>query len=182
MKLCRLVDDGTLWLKAIADSTPVEQLVPEAVNSFVPSPKDKYWLSLYGVENETDLELVAAALRYNQGDIKACHFVAVEQSALVSAKLEVKKTDGLTYHPNINSMHYELHVPSTDALMRTLKIFASGTCIRIEQPTVKARLGKSAADDEINFEAVLEKINGNVATRTLELVKDKHLTLSPGGV
>jgi hypothetical protein len=184
MRLYRLVDDGGVWLKAreLAQQS-AESIMPQVVQSFVPSAKDDGWLSLFSIETAEDAEMIAAALRYNEGTISACHFAGVEFDRLNAIAVDWKQTPGQTYHDAANARHYEIHVPDLKALFDVISLFAAGDYIRVEQPKVLSTLQASAANDQIDLDALTKpaKINGNVATRTLELVKTKHLILKAAG-
>jgi hypothetical protein len=179
MLLYRLVPEGGLWLRAMARAeADVESVIPEVVPFFVPNTEDKGWLSVYAIDNAAEADFVAAALRYNQGDIVACHFAGVDSDQLDAANIAWKQTAGQTYHPVANNRHHEINIPDIHTLFELMKLFARGTYFTVEQPRVLSALEGSAAAGDIDFDGVLRnKINGKVATRTLELVRSKHLTL-----
>mgnify|MGYP003626908669 CR=1 FL=1 len=182
MLLARLVNDGSTWFEAVADpNVNGFNLKPEALSSFIPSPKDNGWLSLYVIDEIDDEELIAAALAYNRGTIEASHFVAADSSLLEAKGLKIQKTIGETFHSGVNNKHYELHIPDAETLLKAVEIFVAGEYRPVENSRVRERLGQSAVNDNIDFSLVLaNKINGNVATRTLEMVKEKYLKLNPG--
>ncbi|MFC3795348.1 hypothetical protein [Sphingobium agri] len=178
----RLVEEGGAWLKAkLAAEESLDKIAPQVISAFVPSAADKEWLSLYAIADEAEAELLAAALRYNQGNIVACHFATADTSHLEALGIAIRKTAGTTYHPWANDRHYEIHIPDLGGLTRALQAFAAGPYFRVEQPTVLTCLQTSAVEGKIDIDALVEptKINGQVATRTMELVKTSHLQLSP---
>jgi hypothetical protein len=182
MRLARLVDDGGLWVKCRdAAKDGFEQAPPQSILSFIPSPKDEGWLSLFRVNDDDEAEFVAAAIRYNQGEILACHMAIAHSEKLQELGLKIRKSPGKTYHAEVNDIHYEVNVASIDDLNKIAGAFLAGEYSRIETPRVLQSLQVTAKAEKIDFSAIVEStsINGKVATRTLELVKSKHLAIAP---
>ena len=180
MRFARLVEQGALWFGIIADEkSDAPTLHPDSLLSFIPSQNDKGWLSLYAINDDTELDLVAAALKYNQGSIAACHFVYVPEELFTDHGLEWRRSLGETFHPSVNEKHIEVNIPYLTTLVKVVGLFASGEYYLVEKPVVQDCLGQSAEQNAIDLKGILKKINGSVATRTLELVQGQHLTLAP---
>lgn len=180
MLLGRLVEDGTFWSRLTGGSAPaIKAIDHRALDALTPSKDDKGWLSLYALGDPAENELVAAAITYNKGKITACHFVGVEDSAIEAVGLNIRKTPGLTFHPDVNDRHFEIEIPDVGSLLTALELFASGAYERVEQNRVLIGLQTSAVNDNIDLAAVVDKNHGAVATRTLDLVKSEHLSLGP---
>lgn len=154
-------------------------VLPQSFSEFIPSPKDQGSLSLFQVTDESDAAVVAAAIRFNQGTISACHMAVADVGSLEAQGLRIKKNSGGTYHPAVNDLHYEVEITSIADLNKVVQVFLEGDYYRIEQPRVHETLQDTAKTGKIDLESVVDKINGSVATRTLELVKSKHLAICP---
>lgn len=183
MLLGRSLDDKSTWLNALSKANGDPQAIaPEAFRSFIPTDKDKSFLSVYAMESLEDATLVASAFRFNMGDISsACHFAVVEMSQLTDLGILVQKSEGATYHPFVNDRHYEVQITSISTLIAVVSQFSIGRVFTVEKAQIKAGLEKSAANDQIDLDKLSVKPGGNVAVRTLELVNSKHLRLLAGG-
>lgn len=181
MLLGRWVSQRKCWFDSLANqSSSVSALKPESLSDFIPSQDDKGWLSVYEMNEEGDEELIAAALAYNMGMIEAFHFVVADSSMLEEAGVAIKQTDGLTFHPNVNKKHFEIEILDTETLLKVVEAFQAGQYRPVENPVVRKKLGESAMNDNIDFDEVCKKkVDGKVAVRTLELVRDKYLKIGP---
>ena len=182
MRLARLLDDSSKWLRCMdAAKAGYGVAPPQSISAFVPSPKDNGWLSLFRVNDNDEAAVVAAAIRFNQGEILACPMAIADSEHLKSLGLSIRQSPGKTYHADVNDIHFEVEIANIDDLNKVVGAFLAGEFHRVEQPEVMRRLQGTAQSAKIDFDAVVgqTKISGSVATRTLELVKSKHLAISP---
>lgn len=150
------------------------------MSSFIPSLKDEEWLSLFEITEPNGEELVAAALTFNKGAAPvAQYFLVVDREDLERVGLTIRKSDGKTFHPSVNDRHYEVNLPDLLSVTTALEVFMEGDYRPVEKATVWAALGQSASNDNIDFALVMSRLNGNVSQRSMELVKDKYLAISP---
>jgi len=145
------------FVRAVAESSAViaaceqwekrgdEGLVPvDALREFIPSAKDKGWLSVFEVAELADARQVAAASTVHRGQRSKQRrvFLAAEVERFKDLGLQVRANAGAFSCPTVDGWHREIEISTYDDAVRLARLFLNGE-IQVCEPK---DVGNAATD------------------------------------
>jgi hypothetical protein len=167
------------WAKALTrrkDDTPTPAF---ALLDFTPTRRENGTLSFYWLEDVDESDLLASAFWLTQKD--SFDLVGLDRDVFEGLGLEIKATDGHTFHPSVNPHHFDVLIKTADDAKRLADtFFQSGQLLPVEERSIKARIANDNAESLINFKDLAGSGNQSGKAKICELLKDETLHLCTG--
>lgn len=137
-----------------------EGLVPvDALREFIPSAKDKGWLSVFEVSTLADAREVAAASTVHRGQSNKERrvFLGAEVGCFTELGLKVRSTPGNFNCPKVDAWHREIQISTCDDVVRLARLFLNGEIQFWEPKDVDRAAADAARIGAFEFAKLAEK-------------------------